>query len=80
MTDIIAQKEIARALDAAAARAEIIDREPATGKQCWFLAGLLLKAGLTEEYLDCGCTNSNAVLTKRDASREIEAMLNGGAK
>ena len=70
------QKEIARALDIAAARAEIIDREPATGKQCWFLAGLLIKAGLDEEAIDCAITNTNAVLTKRDASREIEALLN----
>ena len=39
------QKELAGKLDAAAARAAAEGRTPATSKQCWYLAGLLLKNG-----------------------------------
>jgi hypothetical protein len=72
MTD---QKSIARTLDRAAARADMIDREPATGKQVWFLAGLIAKAGKDAGDIDCGCLNTQAILTKRMASEFIAMYL-----
>jgi hypothetical protein len=50
----------------------MIDREPATSKQCWFLAGLILKAGEDgSEYI----VNTSLVLTKGKASQMIDAYL-----
>lgn len=67
-----AQKSLARRMDRCAARADIIDQEPATAKQCWFLAGLVLKAGEDgNEYF----TNTSLVLTKRRASMLIDQYL-----
>lgn len=62
------QKSLAFWLDRAAARADIVDREPATKKQCWFLAGLILKSG--EDHSDW-IVNTSAVLTKARASALI---------
>ena len=36
------QHQIAQILDRCAERANFIDREPATQKQCWYLAKLML--------------------------------------
>ncbi len=44
---MIDRKTLARFIDNAAARADIVDAEPASPKQCWFLAGLIVKADLT---------------------------------
>lgn len=66
------QKSLAASLDRCAGRAEFVDREPASSKQCWFLAGLILKSGEDgSEYL----INSNYVLTKREASTLIDTYL-----
>lgn len=68
----MSQKEIARTLDSAAARA---DRAPATTKQCWYLAGLLFKAGDEPRDLGLALSNSNAVLTSKQASFWIDQYL-----
>jgi hypothetical protein len=70
--DFQAQKSLAAHIDRCAARADMIDREPATSKQCWFLAGLILKAGEDgSEYI----VNTSLVLTKGKASQMIDAYL-----
>lgn len=69
------QKSIAQDLDRASARADLIDQDPATGKQCWFLAKLILDAGDDASAIDCGCLNTTAILTKRAASRWIDDYL-----
>jgi len=75
-TDRMSQKTLAGFLDRAAARADMIDREPATPKQCWFLAGLILKAGEDGgEYI----VNTSLVLTKRHASTLIDTYLRAPA-
>lgn len=72
------QKQLAAYIDTAASRADMIDRTPATSKQCWFLAGLIIKAndsnddGMINEFL----TNSDYCLTKKEASRLIDSYLN----
>lgn len=72
-TEYQTQKNLARTLDRCADRAESIDRDPATAKQCWFLAGLILKAGEDgDEFL----LDTSFVLTKRRASQMIDAYLN----
>lgn len=67
------QKEIAMELDRAAGRACIIDREGASAKQVWFLAGLLFKAGRNARWVTGG--NTNCVLTKREASSFIDQAM-----
>lgn len=72
MKTISEQKLIASFLDRAADRADMIDREPATGKQCWYLAGLMAKAGEDGgEFI----TNTSAILTKKRASALIQQYL-----
>jgi len=66
------QKSLAGWLDRCAARAESVDQAPATGKQCWFLAGLILKAG---EDGGKFIANTSYVLTKRRASGLIDDYL-----
>lgn len=70
------QHQIAQILDRCAERANFIDREPATQKQCWYLAKLMLEAG--DEGGDFSL-NTSAILTKQDASKRIEALLGGEA-
>jgi hypothetical protein len=70
MTD---QKSIAQELDRAASRSDF----GASGKQCWFLASLMIKAGDTPADWDIGYTHTNAVLTKKKASFIIDQYLNG---
>lgn len=69
------RKVIARFLDRAADRAEIVDRAPATGKQCWFLAGLIAQHDDRDTYSEI-ITNSSFVLTKARASQMIDGYLN----
>lgn len=67
------QKEIARELDQVAARCFDVDAQ-ASGKQIWFLAGLMAKAGEEPKSWDVGLTNTMAQLTKRKASDIIEKI------
>jgi len=67
-TDTINQKLLAGFLDTAAARSESVDRDPATPKQCWYLAHLILESG--EDYGEY-ITNTSLVLTKHEASHRI---------
>jgi len=71
------RKEIAQDLDAAAARAEMIGKTGATAKQCWYLAGLLADRDLTADAVDCGCLNTQAILTKARASKWIDDVIAG---
>lgn len=66
------RKTIAQCLDNAAARTEMVGGTPATPKQCWYLAGLLVgdEAWRADAYLD-----SNAMLSKRAASALIDELL-----
>lgn len=64
------QKETAQILDRAASRADMIDRDPATGKQCWYLAHLIMQNDDINNYID-----SNFVLTKKRASQMINDFL-----
>jgi hypothetical protein len=81
------QHQVAQILDRCAERADFIDLEPATQKQCWYLAKLMLDAGDDggEFMLDAGddggefVLNTSAILTKQDASQRIEALLGGAA-
>ena len=66
------QKTIAQFLDQAASRS----KNPASGKQCWFLAGLILKAGETiNDVFDI--TNTNVALSMKEASALISDYLAG---
>ena len=68
----MSQKEVAGIVDRAAARAWDVEAEPATGKQCWYLAGLIAKANDEAMISDLVLTT---VLTKRSASKLIDAYL-----
>lgn len=67
------QKEIALWLDMAADRACHVNREGATRKQVWFLAGLLFKAGENADSVTG--SNTNYILTKREASALIDTFI-----
>lgn len=68
----ITQKVLVGFLDRAAARADMIDQRPASSKQTWFLAGLIVKAGEDgSDYM----INTNLVLTCREASSLIDTYL-----
>lgn len=69
------QQRVARELDAAAARADLVDARPATPKQCWFLAGLMVNAGVTPDAEGIGYLNSRAILTSAKASKLIDEYL-----
>lgn len=69
------RKMIASFLDMAAARAETIDRNPASRKQCWFLAGLIEKTDDEDTYNEI-VSNTSFILTKARASRMIDSYLN----
>lgn len=70
------RKDICRYLDRAAARADEADAAPATGKQCWYLAGLIEQEDGTADDVECGPDFPRAVLTKSKASFWIESYLN----
>lgn len=72
------QKEIAQALDRAAARAHSVNATPASSKQCWFIAGLMLKTG-NEHDIDDIIVDTSYVLTSRRASGMIEDYLAAAA-
>lgn len=74
------QKQICIALDTAASRADLIDREPASSKQCWFLAGLIFKAGEDASAIDMEISNTQAILTKKAASFWIDQYLTAQTK
>lgn len=69
----ITQKSIVRQLDRAAARAG----SSATGKQVWYLASLMFQAGDDADQIGCGCLDTNARLTGREASEWIDFYKNG---
>ena len=71
------RQEIASDLDRAAQRAEIVNQVAASSKQCWYLAGLLHEQKLTAEAVNCGCLNTQAVLSKGRASKLIESLKTG---
>jgi hypothetical protein len=74
------QHQVAQILDRCAERADFIDLEPATQKQCWYLAKLMLDAGDDGgEFVGEFVLNTSAILTKQDASQRIEALLGGAA-
>jgi hypothetical protein len=74
------RKSIAMALDRAAERACLVARDGATAKQCWYLAGLIAAAGKDASDIGCAITQSNAVLTKREASEFIQMYLDDAAR
>lgn len=76
MTD---QKTIARHLDIAADRCELVDRDPATRKQIWYLASLIAKDNGSAEDVNCALTRTQAMLTKRQASVWIDDYLKQAA-
>jgi len=73
---MIDRKTLARFIDNAAARADIVDAEPASPKQCWFLAGLIVKADDEEQAREF-VLNTSLVLTRRRASLMIGNYLEG---
>jgi len=72
------QKQVAQILDRCAARAHSVNATPASGKQCWFLAGLLVKANAEADVNDM-IVNTSYVLTSRRASSMIEDCLTASA-
>ncbi len=74
-TNPMTQKEIASNLDMASDRACHVNATGSTGKQNWFLASLILKAG-ENSYTLFG-SDTNAILSKREASQYIDDYLNG---
>ena len=70
-----AQKHVAGALDIAADRSHCVEREPATRRQCWYLAHLCEERGITAAGLGYGYEHTHAVLTKGRASALIDMLL-----
>tara|TARA_R110000824_G_scaffold161741_2_gene337160 strand:- start:1135 stop:1788 length:654 start_codon:yes stop_codon:yes gene_type:complete len=62
-------------LHSAADRAEIVNRRGASPKQIEFLASLMEQCGKDARDIGCECTQSNAVLTSKQASRYIGDYL-----
>lgn len=71
----VTQKEIAKVLDRAAARAS----RPATSKQVWFLSGLIAKSVSAEADYQDWLTNG-APLCGREASSSIDFYLGSAAR
>jgi hypothetical protein len=71
------QKEVARDLDRMAERCIGRGGRAATSKQCWFLAGLLIKHHTWPIHGINGvtCGNTNYALTSIVASRLIDDLL-----
>ena len=69
----VTQKSICRILDNAASRCHSVDLEPASTRQCWYLAKLMLDAG--DDGNDI-LLNTSFLLTKREGSKLIEFYLN----
>lgn len=68
------RKLLAGFIDQAAGRSEIVDAEPATRKQCWFLSGLIIGAS-DHAQEDEFVLNTSFVLTKKRASNLISNYL-----
>lgn len=66
-TEEFTQKEVAQVLDRMAARSS----NPATGKQCWFLAKLIVESGDAATWI----AGDSVVLSKSKASAEIDLYL-----
>jgi hypothetical protein len=68
--ETLSRKSIARWLDMAAGRADMLGMRPASAKQCWFLAGLMESAndGFT-------AVDTQLVLSSRKASEWIDMYL-----
>jgi hypothetical protein len=66
------QKTFSSILDTAACRAESVGLEPATSKQCWFLAKLLLADG--DDGSDW-VLDTSRILTKKQASTRISELV-----
>lgn len=71
----ITQKDIARVLDRAAERADSLDYAPATSKQCWFLAKLILESEAAEGEYNNMLLNNSMTLTRREASAWIDSYI-----
>lgn len=69
------QKEIAQQIDAAAARAA----DPATGKQVWFIAGLMVQHSQTPADWSLDPAHTMASLSKRGASALIDRIRESAA-
>lgn len=65
------QKTIVQFLDRAASNADVIDKDPATSKQTWFIAKLLSDRGMGAFDV---IEPSNSTLTKREASSIIDSL------
>lgn len=72
------QKRVARALDKAAARADAVGARPASAKQCWFLAGLIVKWNDTQFFNKIE-TDLSLRMTAREASGQIDRYLQRAA-
>ena len=68
------KKLIASFIDTAASRADMIGANPATKKQCWFLACLIAKHNDQATY-DEFVLNTSYVLTKSRASNLINDYM-----
>lgn len=71
------QVEIARRLDTAAIRCLTVDMTPATRKQIWFLAHLMLKAEDFESSVDMA-VDTSYLLTMKEASSLIDTYKGSG--
>ncbi|BAQ84372.1 hypothetical protein [uncultured Mediterranean phage uvMED] len=69
----VTQKSICRILDTAASRCHSVDLEPASTKQCWYLAKLMLEAGDDGSEI---LLNTSFLLTKKEGSKLIKFHLN----
>ncbi len=69
------RKYLARWLDRAAQRAELIEARPASAKQVWYLAGLMAERSYGLDWAGCGVLDTQAILTSREASRLIDECL-----
>ena len=68
------QKELVTFLDTASSRAELVGLNPATSRQSWFLAGLMVKHG--PDCYENFILGSTETLTKSTASELISELLN----
>ena len=69
------QKGIARRLDVLAAQVDYAGGTPASGRQCWFLAKLILE-NESERHITEMLYLDDIRLTKREASSLIDTYLN----
>ena len=71
-TKTMNHKTFSHVLATAASRAETVGMEPASGKQCWFLAKLLLDDG--DDGSDW-VLDTSRILTKKQASTRISELV-----